>query len=446
MDSHSVALLVNAIHLLRSPAGDDPRFSSFSAIKSNCHDFVSKVHETFDHIQMVSITEIMRIESAIKVSNGDNPRKKQLLYQRLQWRRVSDAIAWLLVEEKRHVIKRMCSFQNQNQHSLAECNPDSAIGFIREFNQDKLRFALWTDTTNCIDAGDMLLRDVRRSGVALAELKEGEVNRKASTALVCEHAREFFLAEYGAKGQKQLDRIARQEKTLNAIINLINTDKGIDPFSNHDVTVTLHDVTTPDDDYGEMLSQVINAAKLTGISVTNVDSCLWIAAVTQSTIKMSEITSAIESSALVGPNSEHSKIWLRESFGKTVPYPINDIRESFYYPIAYPLYLANIPTEQLVEIVLGKVRVYMYFDWASFGRLADSLGIQFKWSTKKVGLKMKAQPKSLQPLVLGDRVPIIVIGEVEIMLGATQMVRVLFDLIRPEIMLRQTSEFKHDDI
>ncbi|MGZ8176053.1 MULTISPECIES: hypothetical protein [Methylobacter] len=442
MDSHSVALLVNAIHLLRSSAGDDPRFSSFSAIKSNCHDFVSKVHETFDHIQMVSITEIMRIESAIKASSSDKHRKEQLLYQRLQWRRVSDAIAWLLVEEKRHVIKRMCSFQNQ--HSLAECNPNSAIGFIREFNQDKLRFALWTDTTNCIDAGDMLLRDVRRSGVALAELKEGEVNRKASTALVCEHAREFFLAEYGAKGQKQLDRIAQQEKTLDAVINLINTDKGIDPFSNQ--YVTLHDVTTPDDDYGEILSQVINAAKLTGISVTNVDSCLWIAAVTQSTIKMSDITSAIENSALVGPNSEHSKNWLRESYGKTVPYPIHNICESFYYPIAYPLYLANIPTEHLVEIVLGKVRVYMYFDWASFGRLADSLGIQFKWSTKKVGRRMKAQPKSLRPLVLGGCVPIIVVGEVEIMLGETQMVRVLFDLIRPEIMLRQKNEFKADNI
>lgn len=436
MDSSPRQLLPSVIHHLRNPAGRDSKFASLSSINANKLEFLSRCHATFGELQMISIKEILRIEEAIKESGSDKRLKKNLEYQRLLWRRIPDAIAWLLVEGDRHIIKRMCGFQKRL--FLKECNPNAAIEFISEFNRDKLQFALWADATNCIDAGDILIKDVRRSGVTLAELKEGIVNNKAFAALKCEFARNKFIDEYGESGQKQLDRIVRQEKKLDDIISLIDTDKGVDPFTKE--YVTLYDISTPDEDYAESLCSVISSAKINGMSIVNVDSCLWIAAVTQDKITLPDIIEAIEAEAFAGPHAESSKEILNDLFGRTHPYPIHDIRESFCYEIVYPLYLANISTEHIIDIVFGKVRVFMYFDWDCFRRLADKLDIHFEWSTKKYGRRMKACPESQRPLILGDRVPRIKMGDVTISLGATQMQKILFDLIRPEIILRQKSE------
>jgi len=441
MDAKSISMLVGAVQLLRKPAGDDPRFASFKAIKENWLDFVPRVHTAFGLLQMLAIAEIMRTEGILREGRKDKDRKRQLLQVRRYWRKIADSIAWQLVGNQRHVIKRMCGFQ---EHPfLADCNPDSAIGFLEEFNKDRLQFALWADATSCIDAGDMLLRDVRKPGVTLAELKEGEANRKASAALACQRAREFFLAEYGEKGQEQLDRIVKQAKKQEAVVSLLNTDNGVDPFSN--LNVKLRDVSTPDEDYGEDLSNLINASKLSGISVGCVDSCLWVAAVSDANISHEQISAAISRQALSGAIAERSRTFLHEFFGKQTPYPLHDIRENFSYPIARPFYLANISTDHLIEVLLGRVRIIQYFDWTAFADMASSAGIKFEWSTQKVGRRMRAQPESSRPLVLGDRVPMVIVGEAKMMLGATQLVRVHFDLIRPETMLKQFAEYNSGD-
>src|SRR5205814_499021 len=94
-------------------------------------------------------------------------------YNRATWRRVNDAIIWLLMGAQRHVVKRLCLYRPRT--FLQENNATSAMSTIAMLNSDPMSIAIWNDATSSVDIGDVtyLKRVGADQELWFLELKEG---------------------------------------------------------------------------------------------------------------------------------------------------------------------------------------------------------------------------------------------------------------------------------
>jgi hypothetical protein len=181
-------LIEEAARELRKPAGDSVMFSSPESILRHHSEFVLHCHATWKKWHNEAIRQLLfhegflRREKTHPIGRGTREFGE---YNRAVWRRVNDAIVWSLVGGQRHRVKRLCLYRKRGD--LSDSNPDSATAAVAEINARPMSFALWNDTTSCVDIGDLTVID---NGLSLVprfiELKEGTVNEAIGAILLAD--------------------------------------------------------------------------------------------------------------------------------------------------------------------------------------------------------------------------------------------------------------------
>src|SRR5579883_378298 len=103
--------LPDVIRALRRPAGDDPRFQSDEGIRANRAEFLNRVHATWKQVHNRALEEILEIEGILTRDHRKQLPKQFVWFldrTELIWRRVNDALVWLLVGQQDHVIRQLC--------------------------------------------------------------------------------------------------------------------------------------------------------------------------------------------------------------------------------------------------------------------------------------------------------------------------------------------------
>lgn len=80
------------------------------------------------------------------------------------WRRINDAIVWVLLGYKDHVIRTVCHRKGRPQ--LASANPDAIRTLFNNLNSDPMTIAIWSDATTCVDLGDIFCKSLSGSPAA----------------------------------------------------------------------------------------------------------------------------------------------------------------------------------------------------------------------------------------------------------------------------------------
>lgn len=424
----------------QKPAGDDPRFSTFEAMKKNMAAFVELTHKTYKEIHLLAIAHIVSLELALSCNKDSlNPHLERIFNYRVQlWRRLNDAIAWQMLRQQQHTMRALCFHKIRGP--LIECNPNSVLPLLTQLNADQLKLAIWTDSTSAVDIGDILIADLKNGSVTFAEVKEGQVNYEIIQTLSKPMSRSHskindFLKRRGKHGAKQMQRVLRQLKRNHQVTGLIKHEKGFDPSLGKEIEVL--DLTSiPDKSWDHELGKCLDAAKSGGENLITIENCLWVWA---STKIQGDLENAkrylIE--ALKKNNGQSVVDWINSFKPGDELSTVIPLQEWVYAPARMPLCCRNLSIEQMMEIIDGTTCVLMAFDWSAFGKLLKKDSVELNWSSVKEGRQEKAKTKNDRRFIVGDRIVSISKGTAKNFIGSKHLLRIYFDGVRPATVAKQ---------
>ena len=272
--------LPTLIESLRLPAGNDPRFASMELIAQNYDTFQAICHAVWKEIHIRSIDAIMTMESLLSPERRKLMPPAMLFYfeRCIQiWRRLNDALIWVLLGSQDHVIRTVCHRKERPQ--LASANPGPMRKLLDNLNADPKSIAIWTDATTCVDVGDIFCRAPRGRPNGFLEVKEGSMNNKifelqarGSPDQIAGEI-EAFVQENGPKALKQLERVIRQRTRYSEVLDIVKNEKGYD--SRRDAEITIEESEVELKTYDVELQAIIDEAAELPV-LRSLDRCLWI--------------------------------------------------------------------------------------------------------------------------------------------------------------------------
>lgn len=440
-------IMTSAARELRKPAGDSDRFADLESIRENYDAYICEVHKTWKKWHGKAIEEILFFDS---MAAADRKRpigevfSDWTNYMRQLWRRVSDSIVWLMADEDRHYMKRLCLYRPRGP--LTEANPESVFRTMGLLNADPYSIAIWNDATSGIDVGDITFFSKRTEEMTFLELKEGAVNAEITalneSANDSEYQERFknFVNKYGVSGIEQLKRIERQSQRNEQILELLKTEQGLDPVTGSFIKIrelaTLDEYY--DDELRDLLTQVGSDTK-EGYRV--IDDSLWIYANKDRSLSVREVTERFQKILEEKEPRFELLFKMRRSPGD-IPKTVS-INAGFNVPASRPLFLRHLEPEQIGEIAYGPLnrRVLLCLDWEKFGQLINEAGAEFFWSTQKQARRERAEKWSNRSSTIAyGRMPLFRVGEATGSVSGAALIRIMFDGIRPKTLANQLVE------
>ena len=418
------------------PAGEDPRFSSMETIAANREEFVAHVHGTWKSIHADAIGEIVKIEILLGRPRAAALPKGFVSYLRYVcriWRRVNDAIAWVIIAEPLRV-RRLCA--NRIRPTLIESNPTAVAAVLDDINKDPTSIAIWTDATTCVDVGDVMVRR-NRGELDFIELKAGKVNeavlrlhddltrhRTVGDMEAATKAMDDFFDTYGNTGFKQVERVTKQLMRDMKVMALVNEEKGPDP--DLDIDIETVESAAPSTTYDDELTACLRRADADETATTCIDGCLWI--YVSHRPNLTREAALADFSAGVFAASMETQSWLNERLGKDVLHPIGSLDRWFFVPSAIPPFLRPLETDDVLDLLYGKLtgRVLLFFDWLRFGDVVRAAGGELTW------VKPRPLDGHYVDLRVGKKTPRI--GRADgwgMRLGGWMMIEMLANGVRP---------------
>jgi hypothetical protein len=436
--------LPTLIRTLRKPAGDDPRFASLEAIEANRPAFTKEVHSTWKHLHNRSLDEILTIEKILSTAPRKKLPKSFVWYLERTinlWRRINDAIVWTLVREQDHVIRTVC--HRKDRLRLTDANPIAIRQFLDNINADPQSLAIWSDATSCVDVGDVLCRSFSGGLNGFFEAKAGAMNDRIFKLMEVKGGPEDimtaitdFADKYGPKAIKQLDRVVKQRKRYNQVMDIIEHDRGFDP--RHKAEVIIQETTTQLKSYDQELQLIIDASDH-GPILQCIDRCLWVYVDRDTSKDPEEKIAAFERELTAA--SPITLQWFRKQFGPDEPFGPVVVEDNLTCPEAIPLFLRQLEPETVRDVLIGKLMfsVFLFIDWYELGRIIAELGAELAWSSTKRGRSQRSKPKQQRLLSFGDRIPRVQLNK-RYWEGFSKIYRVLFEGITPSSIAAQYVE------
>ena len=398
---------------IRKVGGLDPREASPEQTKR----FLEACHEGYALAQHRLVEELGRVEAATramkriqKEARRQREREKSeaaarllenLHYQEMALRTIANGLAWVMLRDQRWVVRRL--YQGRAPTALSAANLESVIREAGRINQDPRNFALITDLTSCVQLGDLLVIDFSRDPgiIYCIELKEGQKNCEILQFLDsfgrtgCPRAACFFAEEQGEAGLKQAQRIARQQIRAAEAMKILETGEGVDPMSSKPIRIP--DKIFQHETYDAELEALVEGARINGENVAVLEDCLWVGAY--------DAGQAVFPSLMFKDHLHHVLLKRQDCLlpespsdvteellqKQVVPYPIADLRQAIITPTSRPLFLRELSRQTIIDLVLGRVLVYIYLDLDRFLARSQTRGLGGRWQTRRERGRIKPE-------------------------------------------------------
>ncbi len=343
-------------------------------------------------------------------------------YQTDIFRNLADTITWQLVGGQHYILRRLYTHES-GEKDLTATSFNEVISYSDAINIDRDSFCLICDITNNVQLGDCLVFST--NGMEIIEIKSGEVNKKALALIEANTLqRETFDEEqykelYDKKYIEQIKRILEQKSKNKKAETILEKGTGIDP-KYPDVKVTIPEETIKIQTYHETILELLSHLKTKEWAYECVEAVIHIGI--------------------------YRDNWL--SIGKEVlestckPFPVHDILEGRGIMICEPLFIKPFSDDVILDIVLGKIKIYIGVDFEKFIEFANYLGVPARWSTKKELAKILDTRKynSKEIFALENKGIILTINDQEHFLGQGYFVKMIFDHFLPSSSLLMEKE------
>lgn len=270
------------------------------------------------------------------------------------YRHLADTIFWLLIGGKLHLARRF--YHNvPGEKDLIETNYESVLSVAKEINATPLNFVLLTDITSYVQLGDLVgIVDGRHTVI---EVKEGKRNHEMLNDIVgmlnsqdeLKSKADRLWSKYSnSKDAKQLSRMLKQMSTAYAEIGIMNSDKGKDPVSGKNISISTPKLDTEYyDDKLHLLELQLHKRKRWAYDV--VEGCLHIGLYRDQMRGM-------------GP-------FIFDSLAKDIEHKyIIDARLAFK-ALGTPIFCWPFSKELIMDIIMGRTLMLMMLDMDKFMKL-----------------------------------------------------------------------------
>jgi hypothetical protein len=247
-----------------------------------------------------------------------------------------------------------------------------------------------------------------------------------------------FAEKYGERGIAQLERVRRQKERNRQAIRLMRDEKGFDPHLGTEIEI--HQLKSPGEDYDDELARLVRDATRNGSAVTAIDGCLWIYVDATPSLTTHEIQQRFRDAVARENPSITDRIgqaFQRRDSGRAAL-----LSQALYHPMAKPPFLRRLEPETVAATTCGdlRARVWLYFDWQVFGRLCESAGATFSWSSEREAGRNRTEPAKMRLETVDGRMPLITVGEVQSGITGANMVELMFDGLRPRSLAARMVE------
>lgn len=340
-----------------------------------------------------------------------------LNYQSDIFRNLADSIAWQMLNGDHYFIRRLYTHE-AGEKDLLDKSFEFVIDFSNKINENPNAFCLISDITHSIQLGDCLIVD--EEGIKISEIKSGETNSKALNLIKEKELTESkfneddFKEEFDEKFIKQLKRMLAQNAKTKRASKIIQDNKGDDPkYKDTKVYITESDIEI--ETYHSSLIKLIN----------QLDEKDW-------------AYDCIEAIVHIGVYKNDWRLFGQFSMKELCdPFPFVDLMASRGIAICEPVFLMPIEDDKIIDIVLGRIKIYIGVDVEKFIEFSNHLGIKASWSSPKELHKyldgVKYNPKEIYSF--NNKGVKIEIDDKELFLGHGFFSKIIFDHILPSTML-----------
>jgi hypothetical protein len=318
-------------------------------------------------------------------------------------RRLVDSILFAIIEQENWLIRRFTIDLQIHNIDPDVLNRTVQIAVDRN-REDRMKFNLVSDLSTVVQIGDLVEIDVtseRSRKWRVIELKEGRVNETLAGLIEQEKRKtgvsltEELKSTLPEKGVKQALRMAKQVHRMEELERIVETDRGMDPL------IETETIMTPDtvalDSFEQEIEQVYREAKEKGAGALEISGCLRIVGIRSDKAKNQgraiaehrffHMGNRKSPCAFSGKPSEAAREEERRRL-KAIPYFVNLTDYNLNVPIADPIFLWN-NRKMVFDLVMGRVQIFVQFDFEAFFRLAESHGIKITWITGKQAEEIK---------------------------------------------------------
>jgi hypothetical protein len=356
-------------------------------------------------------------------------KRKLLNYQSDIFRNLADTIAWQMLNGQHYLYRRLFTHEtgekNLNDKSFA-----CVIDFADKVNTDSDSFCLITDITNNIQLGDCLIVD--REGIKISEIKSGEINHKALDYIRRENLNEENFSKSQLKETfddgfaEQVERMLIQKGKTTRAATIIRDNKGVDPkFKNTNVKIVESDFSI--ETYHSTLVELIK----------KLDEKDW-------------AYDCVEAIVHVGIYKNNWRIYGYASMQDTCKsFPFSDLISGRGMMICEPVFLKPFTDEQIIDIVIGRMKILIGIDFDMLIEFANYLGIKASWSTSKE-LHKYLNSKLYNPVEIfsykNKGIKLNINGQ-DMFLGRGFFTKIIYDNILPSTMiLKYQKEFGKENL
>jgi hypothetical protein len=319
-------------------------------------------------------------------------------------RRLMDGILWILLPQS-WIFKHLV-FQSRSGTS----DPDELMKLVdiatKQNQESKRELHIITDLTNLVQLGDIIrIRwDEHGTYVRVQEIKTGQVNYKIEDLIL---AREGNLSpadldqleiELGPSGRRQATRMLKQRERFKQIAEIGQPYVLPEKHRDDKVLQAFAEAGKPPGmgTYLSLLPDLVSDARKDGITVYDVNDCLFLVGVSEKGMKMlgdvKQLPHWLYHLKHPGLDCRSEEI---ESLKKEYPL-INLVAHNMNYVMSRSP-LIWYPKDLVLDVVMGRILVYAQFDLDAFFQMAADADIQLSLITGKEAEEGKR--KKLSPML-----------------------------------------------
>nr|WP_314491984.1 hypothetical protein [uncultured Chryseobacterium sp.] len=342
---------------------------------------------------------------------------KFIQYQDSIYRNLADTIAWQMLNGEHYLYRRFYTGE-MGTKDLSDNSFKHVVDFTEQVNADQDAFCLIADITNNIQLGDCLIRD--KDGIKVSEIKSGEMNFKAldiinDRKLTDDDFNEKKLSEeFEDKFIKQMKRMVSQKGKTDRAAKIILENVGPDPkYKETDIHIVENDFQI--DTYHSELLGLLGELRSKDYAYTSVGAIVNI-----------------------GVYKNDWRVYGQFTMKQLCdPYPFVDLMASRGVLICEPIFLKPFPENVIMDIVFGRIKVFIGIDYNNFIKFSNDLGVGASWSTAKElqNYLQKFIHDKREIFSIDNKGIKLEIDGNEIFVGHGFFTKILFDHFSPETMI-----------
>jgi len=343
-------------------------------------------------------------------------------------------------------------FKGPKYGDLSHQNVDSVLHYINAVNKDPNKFAIPLDFCSFSPICDILQIDysqsenVRRTN--FIEAKSGKVNEEMLETIDARTSEAYFkfFDTHGEKGIRQIERFFRQQMMLDKSQKLINAEPGVyeNPVNGKPRLIVLPNEAEVVH-FSDKITELLEKAERKEFAVDAIDNCLVIGAL-----------NGEEENMLLGEYDVRLYIYhcfLNPATLDGAPYPTDlpailnciklvDWLEGFKSVVLEPVILRHLPDNHLMDLLLGKKRLRVFFRAESFVALCNDNGIRAEFTTAKEANRLRSSGSAKGLVEFDGRFIRLFLGDAIATLGDGILYEMLFNWVRPSSVIEQMKQHK----